>query len=107
MQLALIQGVMPKNSIKIPSNIFNWGMINWEVESMIFTLNIITGILSSIIMTLPIAKFLSLSKFIELEIEDKEVRIGDPIKNVMNKRNILSVSTFKIVRMTSFKDIPS
>ena len=63
---------------------------------MILTLNIITGILNSIIMTLPIAKFLSLSKFIELEIEDKEVRIGDPITNVMIKRSILSISTFRI-----------
>ena len=63
---------------------------------MILMLNIIIGILNSIIMTLPIAKFLSLSKFIELEIEDKEVRIGDPITNVMIKRSILSISTFRI-----------
>ena len=63
---------------------------------MTLTLNIITGMLNSIIMTLPIAKFLSLSKFIELEIEDKEVRIGDPITNVMIKRSILSISTFRI-----------
>ena len=96
MQLALIQGVIAKSNINIPSNIFNWGRTSWGVDSIIFTLNIITGILSSITMTLPIAKFLSFSKFIELEIEDKAVRIGEPIRNVIIKRSNLSISTFRI-----------
>ena len=55
-----------------------------------------TGILNNIIITLAIAKFLSLSKFIEPEIEDKAVKMGELITNVIIKRNIFSISTLRI-----------
>ena len=60
------------------------------------TLNIITGILNSNTITLPIEKFLSLSKFMELDIEDNEVKIGEPIVKVNSNNKILSVFMSRI-----------
>ena len=90
-QNELIQGVIAKKSINIPSNIFNCGLTISLVESMRLTLNIIIGMLNNSIITLPIAKFLSFIKFIEPEIEDNEGRIGEPIKKVNINKSILSV----------------
>ena len=42
-------------------------------------------------MILPITMFLSLSKFIDPDIEDNDVSIGEPITNVVNNNNILSL----------------
>ena len=86
---ALIHGVIAKKSIKIPSNILNWGHIVSIGDSTILTLNIITGILSSITITLPIVKFLSLSRFIEPDIDDNADKIGDPIAKVSSNNSIL------------------
>ena len=77
----------------MPNKILNWAFINSVGASTIFTLNIITGILNNITMILPITMFLSLSKFIELEIDDKAVKIGDPITKVKSNNAILLCST--------------
>ena len=66
------------------------GLISSVEDSTILTLKIINGILKSITIRPPIAKFLSLSKFIELDIELKEVSMGDPIKNV-NRSNFILI----------------
>ena len=71
----------------------NCAFINSGCISTIPTLNIMTGILSSITIILPIRKFLSLSKFIEPEIEDIKVKIGEPAAKVMSNNNILLCST--------------
>ena len=45
---------------------------------MTLVLKIIKGILKTIIITLPIAKFLLFKRFIEPEIDARAVKIGEP-----------------------------
>ena len=59
---------------------------------MTLVLKIIKGILKTIIITLPIAKFLLFNKFIEPEIEARDVNTGEPRKKVIRIRYISSVS---------------
>ena len=73
---------MARNKNKIPSNIFNCGLINSGGAFIIPTLNIISGILKIIIMILPIVKFLLFKRFIAPEIEEIDVKIGEAIKKV-------------------------
>ena len=87
--MALIQGEIAIVSIKIPNRIFNCGLTSSGAAVTMLTPNIITGILNNITTILPITKFLSLSKFIELDIEDSAASIGDPIINVIRNNNIL------------------
>ena len=78
---------MARTNIKIPNNIFICALISSGGASTMPTLNIMTGILNNITIILPTTIFLSLSKFIELEMEDNEVKIGDPIVKVkINKK---------------------
>ena len=87
--------MIAKKSKRIPSNILNWGLNNsfWDPKLIILTLNIISGILNNITNILPIAKFLSFSKFIELDRDDNDVSTGDPIKKVKSNNFVLSGST--------------
>tara|TARA_B100001123_G_C15204861_1_gene984821 strand:- start:6 stop:341 length:336 start_codon:yes stop_codon:yes gene_type:complete len=88
-QIALTHGAIAIVNNKIPIKIFSCGFINSAGDETIFTLKIITGMLSSIIIMLPITTFLSLSKFIELDIEDSADNIGDPIIKVNSNNSIL------------------
>ena len=97
---ALIQGVIARISNNIPRSIFICGCINSTGDSMIPTLNIIKGMLNNITITPPIAKFLSFNKFIELEIDDNAVNIGEPIEKVNNNNKILSVLILSIKQAT-------
>ena len=54
------------------------------------TLNTITGILNRITIILPIVKFLLFKRFIELDIDDIQVNIGELIKKISIKAKILS-----------------
>tara|TARA_B100001013_G_C24331579_1_gene332837 strand:+ start:360 stop:584 length:225 start_codon:yes stop_codon:yes gene_type:complete len=60
------------------------------------TLNIIIGMLNNITITLPIVKFLSLRRFIELEIDDNVINIGAPIAKVDNNNKVLSMFMLSI-----------
>ena len=53
-------------------------------------LKIIKGILKTIIITLPIAKFLLFKRFIDPEIEARDVNTGEPRKKVIKIRYISS-----------------
>tara|TARA_B100000686_G_scaffold89542_1_gene96270 strand:+ start:513 stop:764 length:252 start_codon:yes stop_codon:yes gene_type:complete len=79
---ALIQGVIAKNNMSIPIRIFNCGITKSGVALIIPTLNIINGILNIIIIIPLIEKFLLFKRFIEPEIEAREVKIGEPIKKI-------------------------
>ena len=84
-QAELVHGVIAKKKNKIPIKIFIWGLINSSEEFIKLTLKIITGILKSITIRLPIVKFLSFNKFIELEIEAILVKIGET--EILMKKN--------------------
>ena len=98
MHTELAQGVIAKKNNKIPIKIFICGLINSLEEFIKLTLKIITGILKSIIIRLPIVKFLSFNKFIALEIEAIFVKIGELIINVNINKYILLKSIFKIMQ---------
>ena len=97
MHAAHIHGVIAKNKNKTPNKIFICGFIISIGAFIIPTLNIITGILKIIIIRLPIEKFLLFNKFIDPEIEEIEVKIGDPIRKVNKIKVILFVSGEKFV----------
>ena len=59
-------------------------------------LKIIKGMLKTIITTLPIAKLLSFKRFIEPEIEAKDVNTGDPRKKVIRIKFTSSIPIHNI-----------
>ena len=95
MQPALIQGFIAKNNNKIPAKILNCDLINSGGALITLTLNIIRGILKTITITLPIAKFLLFKRFIEPEIEAMDDKIGELRKKVTRIKYIFSFGTSK------------
>ena len=81
-----------KNNSNIPPKIPSWGFINSGGALMTLVLKIIKGILKTIIITLPIAKFLLFKRFIEPEIEASDVNTGEPRKKVIRIKYISSFS---------------
>ena len=92
-----IHGVIAKKKNNIPVNILNWGLIKSFGALIIPTLKIIKGMLNIITITLPIAKFLLLSKFIDPDIDEIEVNIGELIKKVINTKYEFVNETLSII----------
>lgn len=90
MQLALIHGVKARNKSKIPARILSCGFINSGWALITLVLNTIKGMLKTITITLPIAKFLLFKRFIEPAIEASDVNTGDPRRKVIRTRAIFS-----------------
>ena len=57
-----------------------------------------TGMLKNIIIKLPTVKFLSFKRFIELEITDMQVNVGELKKNIIIIIYILSFSIFSKIQ---------
>ena len=94
MQVAEIQGVTAKKKNNIPVKILSCALTISSDALMMPTLNIITGILNSMMIKLPIVKFLLFNKFIDPEIDAIDVNIGDPIKKLKKIKFILESSRF-------------
>tara|TARA_B110000438_G_C15302247_1_gene431688 strand:+ start:272 stop:553 length:282 start_codon:yes stop_codon:yes gene_type:complete len=64
---------------------------------LIPTENIITGILNKSTIILPIEKFVLFKRFIDAEIDPKQDKINDPIKNVKTNLYISFVGRLKSI----------
>ena len=80
---------MAINISSIPNRIFNKD-IKLSLELTIPTEKIITGILSAMTIILPKEKFLLFSKFIEDEIEPRQVKINEPIRKLKSNNAVFS-----------------
>jgi hypothetical protein len=82
MQAAHIQGEIDKKRNIIPRRILICASMISFGTLIMFTPNIITGMLKIIIIKLPTAKFFLFNRFIDPEIAVMQVIIGDPIKKL-------------------------
>ena len=98
MQTEPIHGVIAKKSNNIPIKILIWDLYKSWLAFIVPILNIITGMLKNIIIKLPTVKFLSFNKFIELEITDIQVNIGELKKKIIMIVYILLLSIFNKIQ---------
>tara|TARA_Y100000817_G_scaffold282020_1_gene247021 strand:- start:117 stop:437 length:321 start_codon:yes stop_codon:yes gene_type:complete len=91
-----IQGVIAINSKKIPIRILICAAIISVEELIMPKLKIIRGMLRNKTIIPPIEKLFSLRRFIEAEIIEKHVNVGELSKNVIKIKYIFSISIFNI-----------
>lgn len=74
--------MIDRNKNNIPKRIFICAFRSSPDALVRLTEKIMTGILKIIMIRLPIAKFLLFNKFIDPEIDEMHVIIGDPIRKL-------------------------